>query len=367
MRGCAVSMAVGLLAAGASTGARADAVPETAEVERLYREAGAAVRAHESARKAVRRAWEKVGGLRADEAAERVRLARLRDAMGELACSQYRGGAGPLAYTARFLAAESPEQLMRRLALAGRGGHATASLMTRVRESQARLARDRAASAKVLDALKAGLVRQSAARDVIEQKLRLAQERLRRAEEVRRAARAAAAGRDSGGGWNGSAGGAPGPSCGVGAPVERLDPPPFSHRAVAPQWVKPVDPAPLSAGFAESGGRWKHRHTGQDFAVFDGVEVRAVGAGTVHFIGCGDGFGNQVIIRHPNGYFTQYAHLSAFLVSTGQRVGAGETIALSGSTGNVSGPHLHFEVRITPQLGSGINPLPWLRDQGVVI
>jgi murein DD-endopeptidase MepM/ murein hydrolase activator NlpD len=360
-------MAVGLLAAGASTGARAEPVPEAVEVERLYREAGAAVQAHESAREAVRRAREKVGGLRADEAAERVRLARLRDAMGELACRQYRGGSGPLAYTARFLAADSPEQLMRRLAIAGRGGHATASLMTRVRESQARLARDRAASAKVLSALKADLVRQSAARDVIERKLNLAQARLRRAEEVRRAARAAAVGRDSGGGWGLSAGGFPGPSCGGRAAAGPLDAPPPVRRAVAPQWVKPVDPAPLSAGFAESGGHWKHRHTGQDFAVFDGAEVRAVGSGTVHFTGCGDGFGNQVIIRHPNGYFTQYAHLSDVRVRPGQRVGAGETIALSGSTGNVSGPHLHFEVRVTPQLGSGINPLPWLRGQGVVI
>jgi murein DD-endopeptidase MepM/ murein hydrolase activator NlpD len=131
--------------------------------------------------------------------------------------------------------------------------------------------------------------------------------------------------------------------------------------------VKPVDPAPLSSGYAEAGGRWKHRHTGQDFAVFDGAAVRAVGEGVVEFVGCGDGFGNQVILRHANGYFTQYAHLSVFGVRTGQRVVAGETIGLSGRTGNVSGPHLHFEVRVTPQLGSGIDPMPWLREHGVVI
>ncbi|MFF0745136.1 M23 family metallopeptidase [Streptomyces sp. NPDC004111] len=365
MRGCALSMAACLLVAGAGSSAQADPVPEAAEVERLYREASTAVQAHEAARRAVSRARAEVDRLRAAEAAEKVRLEQLRDSMGELARSQYRVGAGSLTTTVRFLTAGSPEQLMRRMSLAGRGGHATASLLTRVRESQARLARDRAASAAVLGALKADLVRQAAARGQIERKLRLAQERLRLAEEARRAARAAA--RVSGTGWNASAAGAPGPSCGGGGSAEPLGPPPPADRAAAPRWVKPVDPAPLSAGFAQSGGHWKHRHTGQDFAVFDGTEVRAVGAGTVHFIGCGDGFGNQVIVRHPNGYFTQYAHLSVFGVRTGQQVAAGQTIALSGSTGNISGPHLHFEVRVTPQLGSGVDPLPWLREHGVKV
>ncbi|MFD3516860.1 M23 family metallopeptidase [Streptomyces sp. NPDC058657] len=359
IRGCALSMAGCLLAAGASTGALAGPVPEASEVARLYREAAAAVRAHESARKEVARAREEVVRLRAAEAAERARLGQLRDVMGQLARTQYRGAAGALPYTVRLLAAESPEQLMEQVALARRGGHATASLMTRVRESRARLARDRAASARELGALKADLVRQAAARQLIERKLRLAQARLRHAEEVRRA------GRGGGGPWSLTAAGAPGPACGGAGGAEPLGSPPPGEGADAPQWVKPVDPAPLSAGYAESGSRWKHRHTGQDFAVFDGAEVRAVGEGTVHFIGCGDGFGKQVIVRHPDGYFTQYAHLSVFGVRRGQRVVAGETIALSGSTGNVSGPHLHFEVRVTPQLGSGVDPLPWLRERGL--
>ncbi|MFI5803537.1 M23 family metallopeptidase [Streptomyces sp. NPDC051561] len=361
-RGCAVSMAVCLAVGAVGTDAQADPAPEATEVARLYREAGAAVKAHEAARKAVGRARDEVARLQAAEAAEQARLARLRDAMGELARSQYRTGGGSVAYTVRFLTSPSPEQLMRRVSLAGRGSHATSSLMVRVQESRARLARDRAASAKVLTGLKAELVRQSGARRLIEQKLKEAQERLRLAEEARRLAAVARSARDSGRGWSASAG-APGPSCAMGA--QELGGPSHANRAAAPRWVKPVDPAPMSAGFAESGSRWKHRHTGQDFAVPDGEPVRAVGAGVVEFTGCGDGFGNQIVLRHPNGYFTQYAHLSAFGVGRGRPVVAGDIIGLSGSTGNVSGPHLHFEVRITPQLGSGINPLPWLRERGV--
>ncbi|GHH38926.1 peptidase [Streptomyces candidus] len=341
----------------------AEPVPGAAEVERLYREAGAAVKAHEASRKAVGRVRGEVVRLRAAEGVERARLARLRDAVGELARSQYRRGGGSLVHTAGLLAARSPEDMLERVSLAGRGGHATATLMARVRESRARLARDRAASTRVLGKLRAESARRAAARRTVEKKLREAQGRLRAAEERRRAA-ASGAGRL----WGRAAGGAPGPACGSGAGVQPLGRPPApSGRAAAPRWVKPVDPAPLSSGFAETGDRWAHRHTGQDFAVFDGEPVRAVGDGTVHFLGCGDGFGKQVILRHANGYYTQYAHLSVFAVREGQRVVAGETIGLSGRTGNVSGPHLHFEVRVTPQLGSGVDPLPWLREHGVTV
>ncbi|MFJ2739513.1 peptidoglycan DD-metalloendopeptidase family protein [Streptomyces sp. NPDC087440] len=362
-----------VVGAGASANARGlEPVPEAAEVERLYREASVAVKAHEAARKAVERGRGEVVRLQGAEEAERARLEQLRSAMGELARSQYRGGGGGVVVAVRFLTAPSPELMMERLSLARRGGHATDTLMTRVRDSQARLARDRAASTAALARLKSELARQSAAREEIERKLKEAQERLRIAEEARRAALAAAAAAAAakaakdGRGWVAS-GGAPGPACGGAAEVAPLGPPPPADRAVAPAWVKPVDPAPLSSGFAEAGGRWKHRHTGQDFAVFDGAAVRAVGEGVVEFVGCGDGFGNQVILRHANGYFTQYAHLSVFGVRTGERVVPGQTIGLSGRTGNVSGPHLHFEVRVTPQLGSGIDPMPWLREHGVVL
>ncbi|GAB7103168.1 hypothetical protein JCM4814A_14820 [Streptomyces phaeofaciens JCM 4814] len=130
-------------------------------------------------------------------------------------------------------------------------------------------------------------------------------------------------------------------------------------------WSAPTRDYWLSAGFAASGTRWAHRHTGQDFAVNTGTPVYAVGPGTVRATTCGDGFGNQVVVRHPDGYFTQYAHLSHIDVRAGERVAAGERLGLSGATGNVTGPHLHFEVRITPYLGSSVAPLPWLRNKDV--
>ncbi|MFF9162597.1 M23 family metallopeptidase [Streptomyces longwoodensis] len=132
-----------------------------------------------------------------------------------------------------------------------------------------------------------------------------------------------------------------------------------------PSWTVPTTGYRLTAGYAERGRRWKHRHTGQDFAVGSGTPVRAVGPGTVRVTTCGDGFGNQVLVRHRDGYFTQYAHLSRIDVRKGQKVRAGQLLGLSGATGNVTGPHLHFEVRITPYIGSAVPPLPWLARKGV--
>ncbi|MFI1029493.1 M23 family metallopeptidase [Streptomyces sp. NPDC020951] len=135
----------------------------------------------------------------------------------------------------------------------------------------------------------------------------------------------------------------------------------------ADRWTAPMRRYWLSAGYAAKGSRWARRHTGQDFAVNSGTPVYAVGTGTVRATTCGDGFGNQVLIRHGDGYFTQYAHLSRIDVRKDQRVTAGQRIGLSGASGNVTGPHLHFEVRITPYLGSEVAPLPWLRRKAVLV
>ncbi|MFM9445005.1 M23 family metallopeptidase [Streptomyces acidiscabies] len=137
-------------------------------------------------------------------------------------------------------------------------------------------------------------------------------------------------------------------------------------RAVS-RWTAPARGYWLSAGYAAQGSRWQNRHTGQDFAVGTGTPVYAVGAGEVRVTTCGDGFGNQILVRHRDGYFTQYAHLSRIDVRKGQRVAAGQRIGLSGASGNVTGPHLHFEVRITPYLGSAVPPLPWLKRKSVQV
>ncbi len=97
----------------------------------------------------------------------------------------------------------------------------------------------------------------------------------------------------------------------------------------------------------------KRFHRGIDFAAEAGSEVLAVAAGVVVFSGREQGYGNVVEIRHAGGYITHYAHNRENLVKVGDRVEKGETIAILGSTGRSSGPHVHFEVR---RDGKIINP-----------
>ncbi|MER5201967.1 M23 family metallopeptidase [Streptomyces sp. NPDC002825] len=141
-------------------------------------------------------------------------------------------------------------------------------------------------------------------------------------------------------------------------------------KKATPAWVKPVTSYTLSASFNQGGAMWAHKHSGQDFAVPVGTPVKAAGAGTVVKAGPnggGDGpaYGNAIVIKHANGTYSQYAHLSKIKVYIGQSVAAGQQIALSGNTGNSSGPHLHFEIRTTPNYGSAVNPMAFLRAHGV--
>ncbi|WP_327155442.1 M23 family metallopeptidase [Streptomyces tubercidicus] len=134
-------------------------------------------------------------------------------------------------------------------------------------------------------------------------------------------------------------------------------------------WVTPVDKYTLGSTFGLAGNMWAHSHSGQDFVVPSGTAVKAAHAGTVVKAGPnggGDGpaYGNAIVIKHDDGMFTQYAHLSQINVSVGRQVGTGEKIGLSGSTGNSSGPHLHFEVRTGPDYGTGIEPTGFLRAHG---
>ncbi|MCS0639686.1 M23 family metallopeptidase [Streptomyces sp. LP05-1] len=137
-------------------------------------------------------------------------------------------------------------------------------------------------------------------------------------------------------------------------------------------WVKPVTGYTLSASFNQGGAMWAHKHSGQDFAVPVGTPVKAAFNGTVVKAGPnggGDGpaYGNAIVVKHANGKYSQYAHLSQINVRIGQQVKTGQLIAKSGNTGNSSGPHLHFEVRTTANYGSALNPVSYLRTVGVTI
>ncbi|MGW5328996.1 transglycosylase family protein [Streptomyces sp. NPDC004014] len=126
--------------------------------------------------------------------------------------------------------------------------------------------------------------------------------------------------------------------------------------------------AGIGTGYHVAGSHWsKGYHTGIDFLVPTGTSVEAAGAGQVVSAGWGGSYGYQVVIRHAGGHYTQYAHLSAISVRAGQSVATGQRIGRSGSTGNVTGPHLHFEVRTGPGFGSDIDPIAFLRAAGVRI
>jgi murein DD-endopeptidase MepM/ murein hydrolase activator NlpD len=105
------------------------------------------------------------------------------------------------------------------------------------------------------------------------------------------------------------------------------------------------------------GMRWGRMHEGIDIGCAYGTPNRAAAAGTVIHAGWLGGYGNLVVVDHGNGLSTAYAHASSILVSVGQSVAQGDAVSLVGSTGNSSGPHLHFEVRVN---GTAVDPLLYL-------
>ena len=130
-------------------------------------------------------------------------------------------------------------------------------------------------------------------------------------------------------------------------------------RATSFHVVRPV-PGAITGGF----GNRVHPilgtvrvHTGVDMSAAEGTPIKAGAAGVVAWAGPRGGYGNAVIIDHGNQFATLYGHASAVKVSVGQTVKAGQVVALAGSTGMATGPHLHFEVRI---LGVPVNPASYL-------
>jgi murein DD-endopeptidase MepM/ murein hydrolase activator NlpD len=115
-------------------------------------------------------------------------------------------------------------------------------------------------------------------------------------------------------------------------------PPPVSPiRLALPMGTPPADP------FGPRGNRF---HTGIDYPAPMGTPVAAAGDGTVVSAGAVAGYGKLVVLAHGSGVTSWYGHLSRILVSPGQRVARGATVGLVGATGDATGPHLHFEVRV---------------------
>ncbi|MEV6578963.1 transglycosylase family protein [Streptomyces sp. NPDC051582] len=152
-------------------------------------------------------------------------------------------------------------------------------------------------------------------------------------------------------------------------PADKPAPAPASaqHQPASGGFVAPVD-ASMGTAYHVAGSSWSSGyHTGVDFPVATGTSVKAVGPGSVVSAGWAGAYGYQVVIRHADGRYSQYAHLSALGVKAGQQVSGGQRIGRSGSTGNTTGPHLHFEMRTSPGYGSDIDPLKYLRGRGVRI
>ena len=118
--------------------------------------------------------------------------------------------------------------------------------------------------------------------------------------------------------------------------------------------VRPLDEFRLTSGFGE---RWGRQHSGVDLALPTGSPVYAAKSGVVTCAEYSGSYGNLVKIDHGDGMETYYAHCSRLDVVAGQQVGAGQQIAAVGSTGNSTGPHLHFEVRVD---GVARDPAKWL-------
>lgn len=133
---------------------------------------------------------------------------------------------------------------------------------------------------------------------------------------------------------------------------------------VAPHWLAPLTSYEVTTCYVY---RWGTMHYGIDMSTSWGSSIFSVGSGKVVQAGWDyDGYGYSVTVDHGDGWQTFYAHASRILVKTGQTVGAGSRIALVGSTGDSTGPHLHLGVT-RYKFGQWTNPKTWLLDRGVSI
>jgi murein DD-endopeptidase MepM/ murein hydrolase activator NlpD len=138
--------------------------------------------------------------------------------------------------------------------------------------------------------------------------------------------------------------------------------------APASGWTNPLPGVCITSGF---GPRWGSFHWGVDLGGGTGTPIHAATSGTVVSSGwIYSGYGIDTLIQNDAGYWTHYAHQSRTVVSSGQHVNVGDVIGYVGSTGQVTGPHLHFEIWSRGSWGSGnpqIDPVVFMADRGVTL
>jgi murein DD-endopeptidase MepM/ murein hydrolase activator NlpD len=124
-----------------------------------------------------------------------------------------------------------------------------------------------------------------------------------------------------------------------------------------------VSGARLTSGV---GPRWGTRHNGIDLAAPLGTPIQAAASGRVLMAGAASGYGNWIVVLTADDFVNVYGHMRTLHVSVGDRVLAGETIALVGNEGHSTGPHLHFEVHSGGSLsGPVVDPETWLAARGL--
>jgi murein DD-endopeptidase MepM/ murein hydrolase activator NlpD len=125
--------------------------------------------------------------------------------------------------------------------------------------------------------------------------------------------------------------------------------------AIPRGWPVPYDVARISSAFGVPRG--SSRHQGLDLTAPKGTKVRTTADGRVTFSGRSGDFGRLVIVEHRDGYETRYAHLKSISVNKGKKVKRGAVVGTVGESGNATGPHLHYEVRLQ---GTPVNPKSYL-------
>ncbi|HET6165279.1 MAG TPA: M23 family metallopeptidase [Marmoricola sp.] len=156
--------------------------------------------------------------------------------------------------------------------------------------------------------------------------------------------------------------GAAAPAVAEPLPAYRVVPGTVLH-PLPPRFRLPVVGYRLTGRFGDVSGLWASVHTGLDFAAPSGTPIRSVSAGRVVSTGYDGRYGNKTVVRLADGTELWYCHQSVVEVHVGQLVRAGQPIGEIGSTGNVTGPHLHLEVR--PREDEPVDPLAWLQSHGL--
>jgi murein DD-endopeptidase MepM/ murein hydrolase activator NlpD len=131
-------------------------------------------------------------------------------------------------------------------------------------------------------------------------------------------------------------------------------------------YVYPIMSARLSSGFGDRNHpiyKVKRHHKGVDLAAPEASPIRTIAKGTVVFADPYAGYGNLVVIDHGNGLTSHYGHCNTMDVQPGQKIEAGHIIATVGMTGNVTGPHLHLEIRKNGEVKDPLGFLPFLSEK----